>query len=223
MTVSPNAGRSKHSGQRGNRLRIGTIYILTFGLGLLFIVFYFQHNPEEGAHAGMGQAHREASSGQTEHNRGEHKHDEINMPGLHGKDTTEQEVSDLKEIFRSHKGITRSVANLRNGIVTTTEAVDETLREAIVSHVSMMVTRLQEGRNPEVIIQSPTLDALFDRYEDIDTVIEITDMKVRVLQTSSNLDVVKLLQRHAGEVSDMASRGMQAVHERMAESGIDSS
>ena len=33
------------------------------------------------------------------------------------------------------------------------EAVDETLREAIVSHVSMMVTRLQEGRNPEVIIQ----------------------------------------------------------------------
>ena len=31
-------------------------------------------------------------------------------------------------------------------------------------------------RNPKVIIQSPTLDALFDRYEDIDTVIEITDM-----------------------------------------------
>jgi hypothetical protein len=49
---------------------------------------------------------------------------------------------------------------VQNGIVTTTEAEDETLREAIVSHVSMMVTRLQEGRNPEVIIQSPTLDAL---------------------------------------------------------------
>ena len=137
------------------------------------------------------------------------------MPGLHGKDTTEQEVSDLKEIFRSHKGITRSVANLRNGIVTTTEAVDETLREAIVSYSSMMVIRLQEGRNPEVIIQSPTLDALFDLYEDIPTVIEFTDMGVRVLQTSSNPDVIKLLQRHAGEVSDMASRVMQAVHERM--------
>ncbi len=48
-------------------------------------------------------------------------------------------------------------------------------------------------------------------------------MGVRVLQTSSNPDVVKLLQRHAEEISDMASRGMQAVQERMAESGIDSS
>mgnify|MGYP001357377194 FL=1 len=73
-------------------------------------------------------------------------------------------MNDLKEIFRSHKGIIRVVSNLENGIVTTTESKNKTLREAIVSHVTMMVTRLQEGKNPEVIIQSPTLDALFDVY-----------------------------------------------------------
>ena len=39
-----------------------------------------------------------------------HKHDEVNMPGLQGKDTTDQEVNDLKEIFRSHKGIIRVVS-----------------------------------------------------------------------------------------------------------------
>ena len=138
------------------------------------------------------------------------------MPGLQGKDTTDQEVNDLKEIFRSHQGITREVTNLTNGIVTTTEAEDEHLREAIVSHVSMMVTRLEEGKNPEVFIQSPTLDALFGVYEDIDTEIEMTDKGVKVIQTSSNPDVVALLQTHAAEVSDMAKRGMQAVHERMA-------
>ena len=93
------------------------------------------------------------------------------------------------------------------------------LREAIVSHVSMMVTRLQDGQNPEVIIQSPTLDALFEFHVAIDTEIELTDMGVKVIQTSANPQVVKLLQTHAVEVSDMSERGMQAVHERMAVEG----
>ena len=80
----------------------------------------------------------------------------------------------------------------------------------------MMVTRLAEGRNPEVIIQSPTLDALFDHHDEIETEIEVTDTGVTVIQTSSNPGVVKLLQTHAAEVSDMSERGMAAVHERMS-------
>ena len=125
-------------------------------------------------------------------------------------------MNDLKKIFRSSEGISRSVSNIRTGIVTSTEATDETLREAIVSHVSMVVTRFKEGRNPEVIIQSPILGALFDVYDEIDTEIETTELGVRVIQRSSNPRVVALLQAHAAEVSDMSERGMQAVHERMA-------
>ena len=83
----------------------------------------------------------------------------------------------------------------------------------------MMVTRLQEGKNPEVIIQSPTLDALFEVYDEIETEIELTEKGVKVIQTSANSDVVGLLQTHAAEVSDMSKRGMQAVHERMAKQG----
>ena len=67
-----------------------------------------------------------------------------------------------------------------------------------------MVTRLEEGKNPEVIIQSPTLDALFAVHNEIDTEIELTDTGVRVIQTSSNPRVVALLQAHAAEVSDMS-------------------
>ena len=191
-------------------------YALVFGLGVAATFFYLHHNSGGGGHGGGHHSGDVSSSGHAKHHGGEHEHDEINMPGLQGKDTTDQEVKDLKEIFRSHKGISRSVSNLQNGIVTTTEAEDETLREAIVSHVSMMVTRLQEGRNPEVIIQSPTLDALFDVYDEIDTEIETTELGVKVIQTSSNPKVVRLLQTHAAEVSDMANRGMDAVHERMA-------
>jgi len=191
-------------------------YLVIFAAGVAATVFFLHH--KEGQHdtTAMGDAHHGMRSGNQHHQGGHHRHDEANMPGLQGRDTTEQEVSDLREIFRSHKGITREVTNISNGIITATEAEDETLREAIVSHVSMMVTRLQEGKNPEVFIQSPTLDALFEVYAEIDTEIELTDMGVKVIQTSANPEVVGLLQKHAAEVSDMSKRGMQAVHERMA-------
>ena len=197
------------------------IYGLIFAAGVLAATVFIQHGSMEDRYAEIHAAHHGNSAhlkghGEGAHGEGAHIHDEVNMPGLQGKDTTDQEVNDLKEIFRSHQGITREVTNLINGIVTTTEAEDEQLREAIVSHVSMMVTRLEEGKNPEVFIQSPTLDALFGVYEDIDTEIEMTDKGVKVIQTSSNPEAVRLLQTHAAEVSDMAKRGMQAVHERMA-------
>ena len=197
------------------------IYGLIFAAGVLAATVFIQHGSMEDRYAEIHAAHHGNSAhlkghGEGAHGEGAHIHDEVNMPGLQGKDTTDQEVNDLKEIFRSHQGITREVTNLTNGIVTTTEAEDEHLRAAIVSHVSMMVTRLEEGKNPEVFIQSPTLDALFGVYEDIDTEIEMTDKGVKVIQTSSNPEAVRLLQTHAAEVSDMAKRGMQAVHERMA-------
>jgi hypothetical protein len=191
-------------------------YVLIFGTGVAATVLYLQHYSGNHNYAKMHKSHHGEGSSYQERNSNSHKHDEAKMPGLQGKDTTEQEVVDLKEIFRSHKDINRVVSNLPNGIVTMTEAEDETLREAIISHVSMMVTRLQEGKNPEIIIQSPTLDALFEVYGEIDTELELTDTGVKVIQTSDNSDVVELLQTHAAEVSDMAKRGMQAIHERMS-------
>ena len=91
------------------------------------------------------------------------------------------------------------------------------MREAIVSYVSMMVTRLQEGRNPEIIIQSPTLDALFGVYDEINTVVEMTELGVKIIRTPSNPKVVRLLQTHPAELNYMANRVMEAVHERMAD------
>ena len=195
------------------------IYLLMFAAGATAAFVFLHHKDGQHGKTTMHEAHHGMQSKNQHHNGGQHIHDELNMPGLQGKDTTKQEVSDLKEIFRSHEGISRDVSNIANGIITTTEAEDETLREAIVSHVSMMVTRLQEGKNPEVIIQSPTLDALFEVYDEIETEIELTELGVKVIQTSANPAVVGLLQTHAAEVSDMSKRGMQAVHERMAKQG----
>jgi len=149
---------------------------------------------------------------------GHHKHDEVNMPGLQGKDTTPKEVNDLKNIFQNHKKISRTVKNIKNGIETVTISKDEKIRESIVSHVSMMVTRFQQGKNPEVIIQSPTLTELFKYYQKIDTEIELVEDGIKVIQTSNDPVVINLLQKHAAEINDMVKRGMQSVHERMMKS-----
>lgn len=104
---------------------------------------------------------------------------------------------------------------MENGIKTITESNNSRLRSAIIDHVSMMVTRLEEGKNPKVFIQTPILDRLFEFYDVINTELEVTEKGIIVIQTSNNEKVVKLLQIHADEVSDMSKRGMIAVHQRM--------
>ena len=75
------------------------------------------------------------------------------------------------------------------------------------------------GDDPQIFIQSPTLDIFFARYEGLTNDIEVTEDGIIVTQTSDDPELVAALQTHAGEVSDMAARGMQAVHERMMQGG----
>ena len=143
------------------------------------------------------------------------QHDEVNMPMLNGVDTTESEVSELKALFQNHKDITRSVELLPNGIKTLTETKDEELRAALVGHSAGMITRVEQGKNPQIPIQSLTLKTLFEGRNTIVTEIEITDYGIAIIQTSTDPKVVAALQEHALEVSNLAERGMEAVHEKM--------
>lgn len=142
-------------------------------------------------------------------------HDEVNMPGLRGRDASPEESGELAVMFRNFPGLNREVELLTDGIRTYTWSDDPALAAVLVSHVAGMTTRVAEGRDPEVLIQSPTLDILFARRDTIATEIEVTDIGIWVTQTSTDPEVVAALQVHAGEVSDMAARGMQAVHEMM--------
>src|SRR6056300_873035 len=160
----------------------------------------------------------EMSHKKHKHGHGHGEHDEVNMPGLQGIDTTEAEVNDLKTIFKNHKEIKRTVTNLDNGIKTETYSDNEEIRAAIINHVTLMVTRIQENRNPKVMIQSPTLDKLFNNFDKIETSVELTDTGIAVIQTSEDPKVVKLLQSHASEINDMVEKGMRAIHERMMSS-----
>ena len=142
-------------------------------------------------------------------------HDMENMPGLGGLDATAEESTELAKMFRNFPDISREVTKLPNGIRTVTHSANEELMAVITSHVVGMINRVEEGRDPKIFIQSPTLDIIFERADQILTEVDSTDEGVVVVQTSVDPEVVQALHTHADEVTDMVDRGMQAVHEAM--------
>jgi hypothetical protein len=156
-------------------------------------------------HHGMGGHHGADGTG----------HDMVNMPGLQGRDATQEESRELAVMFNNFESISRTVTLLPNGISTLTTSDDPEVMDVLVSHIVGMLNRIDEGRDPQIIIQSPTLDILFERAGKLTTEIDVTEQGVVVTQTSDDPEVVAALQKHAGEVSDMADRGMDAVHDMM--------
>jgi hypothetical protein len=146
-------------------------------------------------------------------------HDEVNMPGLRGINATLEESAELAAMFRNFETITREVINLPNGIRTATRSSDEDVMHLLVSHVLGMVRRVEEGDDPQIEIQSSTLDIFFVKGKEIKTDIDVTDEGIVVTQTSDNPELVAALQKHAIEVSAMADHGMEAVHKMMMQRG----
>jgi hypothetical protein len=92
---------------------------------------------------------------------------------------------------------------------------DEEVMNQLVSHVFGMIRRVEDKDDPKILIQSRTLDVFFQRGDKIESEIELTDEGIVVTQTSQDTELVAALQEHAAEVTDMADRGMEAVHEKM--------
>lgn len=186
---------------RASFIRLSTAAMLAAALGAA--------GPASAIAQGMGHG------GMQHHGADGTGHDEVNMPGLRGLDATPRESAELAEMFRNFPAISREVVELPNGIRTVTFSEDEDLMAVIASHVVGMITRVDERRDPQIFIQSPTLDIFFERADRIETQIDMTDEGIVVIQTSDDPEVVAALHTHAGEVSAMADRGMAAVHEMM--------
>ena len=136
------------------------------------------------------------------------------MMGMGGS-ATMTERHEIRDMFMAHERIKRTVINLPDGIRTVTESDDPDLAATLASHVAGMLQRVQDGRDPKLPIQSPTLEIIFRNKDKITTSVEATEKGVAVVQTSVDAETVRALQKHAAEVSDLAKRGMIAVHEGM--------
>ena len=143
-------------------------------------------------------------------------HDMKNISGLRGANASQAESDELAVMFENFDTITREVTNLPNGIRTVTRSSDEYVQAMLVNHIVGMVDRVARGDDPKIFIQSPTLDVLFASGAEMQSQIDVTEEGIVVVRTSTDPDVVAALHVHAAEVSDMADRGMQAVHDAMA-------
>jgi hypothetical protein len=183
---------------------IGTVVVTV----LAGAVFAFFRSPE----LGMMMGH---TPGMHDHGAGAGAHDEVNMPGLKGLNATAEESAELAVMFRNFETLTRKVTNLPNGIRTVTSSSNPEVMASLVSHVSGMIGRVETGDDPKIMIQSPTLDIFFARGKGITSDIQVTDEGIVVVQTATDPEIITALHVHAAEVSEMAARGMQAVHDMM--------
>ena len=200
---------TKRGSRRGMIIAIFALIVATGG------IFAYTHGDNlmammghdgAGMHMGMHARHHGADGT---------GHDEVNMPGLKGENASARESEELAIMFRNFETLSREVTELPNGIRTVTKSSDEAVMAALASHVSGMIGRVENKDDPKIFIQSPTLDIFFARGDKIHSEIDVNDEGIVVVQTSDDPEVVAAMHTHAAEVSAMAERGMQAVHEMM--------
>jgi hypothetical protein len=199
-----------------NRMRRHLSHVAALAAGLLLLgagISAAQMSGQGGGHGMRGQGlHGHGMHGHGADGTG---HDEVTMPGLRGLNATPEESAELALMFRNFDTLTREVENLPDGIRTVTRSSDPVVMDALVSHVVGMIGRVETGNDPMIMIQSPTLEIFFARGASIRSEIDVTEDGIVVVQRSDEPDVVEALHLHAAEVTAMADRGMQAVHEMM--------
>ena len=137
------------------------------------------------------------------------------MMGMGQGTTTQTEQRELQDMFMNHDRIWRTVTELPNGIRTVTETDDPELAKTLVGHVAGMLTRVEEGRDPRLPIQSPMLEVILRNRDKIKTVTEPTTKGIAETQTSVDGETIAVLVEVAADVSDRVTRGMEAVYETM--------
>jgi hypothetical protein len=109
------------------------------------------------------------------------------------------------QLFDHRAEITRQVLNRKDGIDTVTESTNPEVVRLLQTHVKSMLARVSEGR--PIHRRDPLFAELFRYADQIKATHEMTRDGVRVIETSEDPYVVKLLQTHAEVVSAFIANG----------------
>jgi len=108
-------------------------------------------------------------------------------------------------LLANREAIQRQVKKIAKGVETVTESDDPKIAATIQRHVESMRQRLKEGR--PIHVRDPLSAALFANGQKITMKVEPTKKGVRVVETSTDRYVAKLIQAHAEVVSKFAASG----------------
>jgi acetolactate decarboxylase len=110
-------------------------------------------------------------------------------------------------LLDNHKAIKRAVKKLDNGVETVTESDDAEVTKKIQEHVPAMYERLKSGNG--VRYWDPLFAEAFKHGKKMKMTIENTKAGVKVVETSDDAEVVKVIQAHADVVSKFVEKGFE--------------
>jgi hypothetical protein len=126
--------------------------------------------------------------------------------GMMSDDAHAADMQLFHELFAHRAEITRKVVLREDGIETVTESTNPEVARLIQTHVASMLARVKEVR--PIHLRDPLFAELFRYTDRIEAQHELTANGVRVVETSKDAYVVKLLQAHAEVVSAFIANGM---------------
>lgn len=133
------------------------------------------------------------------------------MPGMMGQgEGRMQDMQTIHALFADHEKVIRTVRKISNGVETITESDDPKVQAMIAEHVWAMQKRL-ENKQP-IRLWDPLFVELFKNADRIRMEIMKTPKGVKVIETSDDAYVVKLIQSHAAGVSEFVAEGMAVMH-----------
>jgi acylphosphatase len=121
-----------------------------------------------------------------------------------------QDMQAIHGLFDEHSGIRRSVKKLENGVEALTESDDPKVATLLQQHVHSMKARLEQNRR--IRQWDPLYAALFMNYKNVKLIIANTEKGVRIVQTSDDPKVVKLIHAHAEAVDGFVKNGYRDMH-----------
>lgn len=131
------------------------------------------------------------------------------MGGMMGQGRP-QDMQTIHALFDNHKSITRTIKKIDKGIETLTESDDPKVQAMIKEHVAAMYKRL-ENKQP-IRMWDPLYAELFKQADKLKMELLPTAKGMKVIETSDDPWVVKLIQSHAEGVSEFVKEGMTVMH-----------
>jgi hypothetical protein len=126
--------------------------------------------------------------------------------GMMGDGAHAADMQVFHQLFDHRTEITRQVVKREDGIETVTESTNPEVTRLLQTHVASMLARVKEER--PIHRRDPLFAELFKYANRIEATHEVTAGGVRVVETSKDPYVVKLLQAHADAVSAFIANGM---------------
>ena len=126
--------------------------------------------------------------------------------GMMGDAAHAADMQLFHQLFEHRTEINRHVIAREDGIETVTESKNPEVTRLLQTHVASMLARVKEGR--PIHQRDPLFVELFKNADQIAAKYEPTAGGVRVIETSKDAYVVKLLHAHAEVVSAFLANGM---------------